>query len=292
MPQRRIGPADSPLLDVHGLEQTLRSQAAASSRPPSIVTRRRRHQLFDRRRRTCSAWSANRAAAKTTTGRCVLRLDRADSGDGAVPRCGRPGRSRERACAWPRRHLQIVFQDPYSSLNPRMRVGDDRRGAAGDPPHWRRAPTGRRASRELFDLVGLDAAHISTLSTRVQRRTAAAHRPRARARAESVVPRADEPVSALDVSVQAQVVNLLLDLQQRLADVSLHRARSAAGRHICTRVAVMYRGKIVEMGRARVALRRTAASLHARAAVRDSGADPDAPRYRIVMDPASVQSGR
>ena len=79
-----------------------------------------------------------------------------------------------------RRDMQIVFQDPYSSLNPRMRVGDDRRGAARHPRHRARSRNGRRASRELFALVGLDPSHLDAIRTSSAAASASASASRAR----------------------------------------------------------------------------------------------------------------
>ena len=112
--------------------------------------------------------------------------------------------------------MQIVFQDPYSSLNPRMRAGD----IVEEPLIIHEL--GSRAERrgrvaDLFDLVGLDPGPLDTVSTRIQRRAAPAHRI---ARALALNPAliiADEAVSALDVSIQAQVVRLMLELQVRLS---------------------------------------------------------------------------
>ena len=112
--------------------------------------------------------------------------------------------------------MQIVFQDPYSSLNPRMRVRHDRRGAAGHPQDGNAESERRERVAELFRLVGLDPAHLD----RYPHEFSGGQRQRIGvARALALNPSfiiADEPVSALDVSIQAQVVNLLMDLQQQL----------------------------------------------------------------------------
>ncbi len=188
-------------------------------------------------------------SGKTTTGRCVLRLIEPTSG--AV-------RFRDtdvlalspRDLRAARRHFQIVFQDPYSSLNPRMTVG-----AIVEEPlviHAVGTKGDRRARvRELFDLVGLPADAVA----RYPHEFSGGQRQRiGLARAIALEPSfivADEPVSALDVSVQAQVVNLLLDLQQRLGLTYLFIAHDLRlVRQVCHRVAVMYRGQIVEMGTA------------------------------------------
>jgi len=186
-------------------------------------------------------------SGKTTTGRCILRLIEPTSGrvafDGAdVLALG----ARELRAA--RRHFQIVFQDPYSSLNPRMRVG-----AIVEEPliiHKIGTKADRQSRvRELFELVGLSAQQLP----RYPHEFSGGQRQRiGLARALALNPSfvvLDEPVSALDVSVQAQVVNLLLDLQQKLGLTYLFIAHDLRlVRRVCSRVGVMYRGKLVEMG--------------------------------------------
>ena len=225
-------------------------------------------------------------SGKTTTGRCVLRLIEPTSGEVRFKGDDVLRFPRERL-RQARREMQIVFQDPYSSLNPRMRVRD----IVGEPLVIHRV--GRKAERrqrvaELFELVGLDPSQLS----RYPHQFSGGQRQRiGLARALALNPSliiADEPVSALDVSVQAQVVNLLMELQQRLNLTYLFIAHDLRlVRHICSRVAVMYRGRIVEMGTAD-ALFEAPAHPYTRALLSAIPVlDPNAPRDRIVLDPES-----
>jgi ABC-type oligopeptide transport system ATPase subunit len=225
-------------------------------------------------------------SGKTTTGRCVLRLVEPTSGE--IRFNGedvlRFSRDRLRRA---RREMQIVFQDPYSSLNPRMRVG-----AIVEEPLVIHRVGGKAERRqrvaELFQLVGLDPSHLA----RYPHQFSGGQRQRiGLARALALNPSliiADEPVSALDVSVQAQVVNLLMELQERLKLTYLFIAHDLRlVRHICNRVAVMYRGRIVEMGTAE-ALFEAPAHPYTRALLSAIPVlDPNAPRDRIVLDPDS-----
>lgn len=187
-------------------------------------------------------------SGKTTAARCVLRLVEPTAGEvwfgGENVLTAARSRLREL-----RREMQIVFQDPWSSLNPRMRIGD----IVEEPLsiHGVGTPTDRRERvAELLTLVGLDPGwrrrHPHELSGGQRQRVGLA-------RAMALNPSfliADEPVSALDVSVQAQVLNLLLDLQERLGLTCLFIAHDLRlVRQICSRVAVMYRGRIVELAR-------------------------------------------
>jgi ABC-type oligopeptide transport system ATPase subunit len=224
-------------------------------------------------------------SGKTTTGRCMLRLLEPDAGEVwfkgenilTFPR------ARLRAA---RREMQMVFQDPYSSLNPRMRVG----ATVREPLDIHRIGTRpEREARvdELFWMVGLDPG----LKRRYPHEFSGGQRQRiGLARAIALNPSfviADEPVSALDVSIQAQVVNLLLDLQAELGLTYLFIAHDLRlVRHICTRVAVMYKGRIVELGPTEALFE---APQHAYTKALLSAIpslDPDAPAARIALDPS------
>ncbi len=225
-------------------------------------------------------------SGKTTTGRCILRLIEPTSGSVRFRGEEILTLSTERL-RLARRQMQIVFQDPYSSLNPRMRARD-----IVEEPLVIHAIGSRtmRAARveELFSLVGLSPSHLS----RYPHQFSGGQRQRiGLARALALEPEflvLDEPVSALDVSVQAQVVNLLVDLQARMRLAYLFIAHDLRlVQHLCHRVAVMYHGRIVEIA--------PTASLFAAArhpytqALLEAipGLDPDAPPRRHGLDTAS-----
>ena len=226
-------------------------------------------------------------SGKTTTGRCLLRLIEPTSGDVRFRGENVLAFDRRRLRA-ARREMQIVFQDPYSSLNPRMRAR-----AIVEEPLIIHGLGNRQARRdrvaELFRLVGLDPGYLE----RYPHEFSGGQRQRiGLARALALNPSfviLDEPVSALDVSVQAQVVNLLMDLQQHLKLTYLFIAHDLRlVEHICSRVAVMYLGKIVEMGPA-AALFTAPQHPYTRALLSAIPVpDPDAPRRRIQLDPASI----
>ena len=185
---------------------------------------------------------------KSTLGRMLMRLEEPTDGkltfDG-VDMYAQKGAAMRRL----RRDIQIVFQDPYTSLNPRKTVGD----IVGEPfeIHSEVVPKNKRRARvqELLDLVGLNPEHI----TRYPHQFSGGQRQRIGiARGVALNPKViicDEPVSALDVSVQAQVVNLLEKLQDELGLAYVFIAHDlSVVRHISDRVGVMYLGKMVELG--------------------------------------------
>jgi ABC-type oligopeptide transport system ATPase subunit len=225
-------------------------------------------------------------SGKSTTGRCILRLIEPTSGE-VLFRGENVLRFPRQRMRLARRDMQIVFQDPYSSLNPRMRVSD----IVEEPLiiHKLGIKAERRARvAQLFDLVGLERVHLS----RYPHEFSGGQRQRIGiARALALNPAliiADEAVSALDVSIQAQVVRLMMDLKERLKLTYLFIAHDLRlVEHICSRVAVMYLGKIVEMGETRALFSKpthpyTRALLSAIPVL-----DPDAPRRRIELDPSS-----
>ncbi len=226
---------------------------------------------------------------KTTLGRALVRLLNPTAGsiwfEGENITAMRGVELRAR-----RRKLQMIFQDPYSSLNPRLTI-EDIIGEALDIHGLAESKTDRaRRVAELLQAVGLDAAH----ARRYPHEFSGGQRQRIGiARALAVEPKlivCDEPVSALDVSVQAQIINLLQDLQQQRGLAYLFIAHDlAVVEHISRRVMVMYLGQLVELAEAKELIRApqhpyTQALISAVPEV-----DPDTKRRRIVL-PGEVPS--
>jgi len=184
---------------------------------------------------------------KSTTARLIMRLHDATSGE--VRFDGRDiTRMKGAELKKVRPEMQMIFQDPYSSLNPRKTVGSIVSEPFAIHGLYPDKQARRREVRELMDTVGLNTEHYN----RYPHEFSGGQRQRIGvARALALKPKlliADEPVSALDVSIQAQVLNLLRDMQRRFGlTVVLISHDLSVVRHMCDRVAVMYSGKIVEL---------------------------------------------
>jgi oligopeptide/dipeptide ABC transporter ATP-binding protein len=231
-----------PLLSVRDLAKHFPSRAGAVRAVDGVS--------FDVRRGTIVGLVGESGSGKTTVGRCVLRLIEPSAGrllfDG-VDLLTLP----ERAMRGYRRRLQIVFQDPYSSLNPRLRVGEII-GEAIDTHRIARGAARRERIADLLGRVGLDPEH----ARRYPHEFSGGQRQRIGiARALAVEPDfivADEPVSALDVSVQAQILNLIQDLQQAYGLTVLFIAHDlSVVEYLCDEVVVMYLGRVMEHGPSR-----------------------------------------
>jgi oligopeptide/dipeptide ABC transporter ATP-binding protein len=202
---------------------------------------------FDVRRGETLGIVGETGCGKTTTARMMLRL--LDATSGAIAFDGeditRAGRARLKAL---RRDMQMVFQDPYSALNPRQTVGSIIAEPFAIHGLQRGAGERKRAVQGLMEQVGLNPEHYN----RHPHEFSGGQRQRIGvARAIALRPKlivADEPVSALDVSIQAQILNLLRTLQRELGLTIVFIAHDlSVVRHMCDRIAVMYLGKIVEL---------------------------------------------
>jgi oligopeptide/dipeptide ABC transporter ATP-binding protein len=219
---------------------------------------------------------------KSTVGRTILRLQEPTAGKAFFEGADVFALDREELRRL-RRRMQIIFQDPYGSLNPRMRIGD----AVAEGIEIHQLATGgevRRRVAALLEEVGLDPGY----ARRYPHEFSGGQRQRIGiARALAVEPAfivCDEPVSALDVSVQAQVVNLLSDLQQRRALSYLFIAHDlAVVRQIAQRVAVMYLGRIVEEGSTEALLSRPSHPYTVALLSAAPEPDPESVKRRIVL---------
>ncbi|HEU4763857.1 MAG TPA: oligopeptide/dipeptide ABC transporter ATP-binding protein [Gemmatimonadales bacterium] len=234
----------APLLEVRGLVKHFPQGGWLGRRPP---VRAVDGVSFEVTAGETLALVGESGSGKSTVGRTLLRLVEPTAGtarfDGTDLFALRGAALRD-----VRRRLQIVFQDPYSSLDPRMTLGQSIAEGIAIHRLARGAEVGRRVTA-LLEEVGLDPA----FATKFPHECSGGQRQRAGiARALAVEPRfvvLDEPVSALDVSVQAQVVNLLADLQRRRGLAYLFIAHDlAVVRQLAHRVAVMYLGRLVEVG--------------------------------------------
>ena len=233
-----------------------------------------------------SALVGESGCGKSTTGRLLTRL--LEPTGGTIEFEGRDiTHLRDGAMRPLRRDIQMIFQDPYSSLNPRHTVGT----IVGAPFRLQGVKPERRASRRrcrsCWSWSGSTPSTTTATRTSSPAASASASASPARWPCKPKLIVADEPVSALDVSIQAQVVNLLDDLQQELGLTYVIIAHDlSVVRHVSDRVAVMYLGKIVELADRDVALRAADAPVHQGAAVGRAGARPARRDGEARADPA------
>jgi peptide/nickel transport system ATP-binding protein/oligopeptide transport system ATP-binding protein len=234
-----------PLLEVRELRKSFRLSGSRPGAPRQVV-RAVDGVSFELQAGEILGLVGESGCGKSTIARLVLRLLEADGGsvrfDGREL-VGLPGRQLTPL----RREMQMIFQDPFSSLNPRLKIG----AIVAEPliiHGLANRQTARDQAVELLRTVGLGAEHVD----RYPHEFSGGQRQRIGiARALAVRPRlviADEPVSALDLSIQAQIVNLLQDLQEQFGLTYLFISHDlGVVEHLCNRVAVMYLGRIVEL---------------------------------------------
>ncbi len=287
---------DAPLVEVEGLRKYFPIREGLVM--PRIVGQVHAVEdvSFTIRRGQVLALVGESGSGKSTTGRALLRLIEPTAGrirfDGVDLLKLKPGELRAF-----RRRMQIIFQDPYASLNPHLRVADMLEEALVIHALEPSAAARRARVDELLRSVGLRPEY----GRRFPHEFSGGQRQRlAIARALTVRPDfivADEPVSALDVSIQAQIVNLLQELQQRFGIALLFIAHDlAVVRHVATDVAVMYLGRIIEMGPADAIFDAPAHPYTEALISAIPVPDPDAARARIILggeipSPAAPPSG-
>jgi peptide/nickel transport system ATP-binding protein len=247
LPARDGGPRTDALLSIRGLKKYF--PVTEGALVPRLVGHVKAVDgvSFDIRRGETLGLVGESGCGKTTVGRLILRLDQPTAGeiefDGVNMVAATPSELKTL-----RRKIQVIFQDPYSSLNPRMTVGQ----IVGEPIHvYGLAPDGAAARARVAELLGqvglrpeLDSRYPHQLSGGQRQRVGIA---RALAMEPSFIV-CDEAVSALDVSIQGQIINLLEDLQRRLGLAYLFIAHDlAVVRHISMRVVVMYFGRVMEV---------------------------------------------
>jgi oligopeptide/dipeptide ABC transporter ATP-binding protein len=267
-------PNDGTLLSVRNLEKQFPT-SSGTVRALSDVS-------FDVRRGCILGIVGESGSGKTTAGRCILRLIEPSGGEAIFDGVDLFKLSEKELRAY-RRRLQIIFQDPYSSLNPRMRVGDII-GEAIDTHRLARGAAREERIAQLLGRVGLRPEH----ARRYPHEFSGGQRQRIGiARALAVEPEliiADEPVSALDVSVQAQVLNLMQELQQQLGLTMVFISHDLSViEYLCDDIVVLYLGRIMEMGPAQEVY---ANPRHPYTQVLLSAvpiADPRAKRDRIIL---------
>jgi oligopeptide transport system ATP-binding protein len=242
-----MSPAGRPLLEVKGLHMHFPITEGLLARKLVGEVKAIDGIDFSVRRGETLGLVGESGCGKTTTGRCILRLEKPTAGEIHYDGVDIARMERKELLSL-RRRIQVIFQDPYSSLNPRMKVGEiiaEPIKVHGIEPdgakRWARV-------RELLSVCGLNPR----FADRYPHEMSGGQRQRVGiARALALNPEfivCDEAVSALDVSIQAQVVNLLEDLREQFGLTYLFIAHDlSVVRHLCQRVAVMYLGRIVEL---------------------------------------------
>ena len=251
-PDRASGQIDGPLLDVQGISKTfsIRSETTLFGTGPQAHIRAVDHVNFQVYRGECLGLVGESGCGKTTLSRIITRVTDPDEGKVVFNDNGTEVdlvEKTESEMVAIRRKIQYVFQDPFGSLNPRMTVFDILREpllihGLGDAVYQ------RSVAQELMELVGLDPRYLN----RYPHSFSGGQRQRIGiARSLALQPEmliCDEPVSALDVSVQAQVLNLLKDLQEQLDLTYLFISHDlAVVKYVADRIAVMCRGRLVEV---------------------------------------------